>query len=111
MEQFKNAVTSIVGIVSILGLMVFLAISSCIDSPTFRAELCSDRVPCDVRLKQSPQSDARKLPTLAPPCINTLSTTNNSLRTPLLGQPVYVQVKTDRAEIEVGWASGDYLGR
>jgi hypothetical protein len=111
MEHLRTIIATLVGLVVVLGLMAILLMSSNAKSPLCRAELCGDLVPCDIGCQKSPGPDAGKAPTLAPPRLNTLSTADNSLRTPLLGQSVYVQVKTDRVDIEVGWASADFVGR
>jgi hypothetical protein len=73
--------------------------------------MCEDSVQCDIPRQPSPGPDAGKVPTPAPPRLITLKTADSSLHTPALGQSVYVQVKTDHIDIEVGWASTDIMGR
>lgn len=112
MKHFNTTFASIISIVAILSVMAILAISSYKDTPALQAELCSDQAQCDVNLHHPHQPDVGKAPTLAPPrSINALSKADHPLRTPSLGQAVYVQVKTDHSEIEVGWAPGEYMGR
>jgi len=111
MAHLRTIVATLVGLVVILGLMVILLVSSNAKSPLCRTELCRGLVPSNIGCQKSLGPDAGKAPTLAPPRLNTLSTADNSLRTPLLGQSVYVQIKTDRGDIEVGWASADFVGR
>jgi hypothetical protein len=112
MEHLKNTVASLLGMVFVFGLMTFLAISAYINRPIFPSDACNRLVQCDINLHQSLQFDADKVPTLAPPRNqNALSKADNSLRASLLGQPVYIQVRTDHSEIEVGWATGESFGR
>jgi hypothetical protein len=112
MEHLRSAVAGIVGVVAIFSLMAILVVSSKTQNQPCGTGLCSDVVQRNLELPHAPRPDAGKIPTLAPPRIDdTLSTADNSLQTPLFGQSVYVQVKTDRADIEVGWASGELLGR
>ncbi len=111
MDHLRTTVATLVGLIVILGLMVVLAISSNTQNPLCPTEQCEDIVQCDIPQQASPGPDAGKVPTLAPPRLITLSTADGSLHTPPLGQSVYVQVKTDRIDVEVGWASADFLGR
>jgi len=111
MELLRTTVASLVGVVTVFCVMTILAISPYTRDPIFPAELCSDLVQSDIGQQHLPQPDADKVPTLAPPRIDALSTAVNSLHIPSFGQSVYVQIKTDRADIEVGWASGEFLGR
>ncbi|MGD0383878.1 MAG: hypothetical protein ABSA77_10170 [Thermoguttaceae bacterium] len=111
MEHLKTTVSTLVGLIVIVGLMAILAINSNIKNPLCPAEIYEDSVQCDIPRQPSPGPDASKVPTPAPPRFITLSTADSSLHTPPLGQSVYVQVKADRVDIEVGWASADFLGR
>jgi hypothetical protein len=112
MARLRRAIASLICIAAILGLMALLMISGT-RNPAYHTELCSDYVRCDIGRQHSTNPDTSKMPTLAPPRLKALSTTenSNSLHVPYPGQTVYVQVKTDRADIEVGWAPGDLLGR
>jgi hypothetical protein len=111
MEYFRTLVATLVGIVVILGLMAIILASSYAKNSLCRSALCEDRVTSEFGQIKTSGPDSGKAPTLAPPRFNILSTTDNSLRTPLLGQSVYVQIKTDHGDIEVGWASADFVGR
>ena len=111
MEHFRISFSAIIGVVAIVCLMAILAVSACIDSPAFKAGLCNAFVQCDISQKSLPRPDASQMPTLAPPRAGDLSAKDGSLQALLIGQPVYVQVKTDRADIEVGWAPGEFMGR
>lgn len=111
MELLRTTVAILVGLAAIIGVLIIFAISSHTDGLAFRADLCSDLVQNDVGQQPAPQPDADKNPTLAPPHIDALSTAVDSLHTPPFGQTIYVQVKIDRADIEVGWASAEFLGR
>ncbi len=111
MEHLRATVATLVGLIVIVGLMVILAIGSNIKNPLCPTETCEDSVQCDIPRQPLPGPDAGKVPTPAPPRLITLKTADSSLHTPALGQSVYVQVKTDHIDIEVGWASADLLGR
>jgi hypothetical protein len=111
MEHLRATVATLVGLFVILGLLVILTISSHIKNPLCPTETCEDSVQCDIPRQPSPGPDAGKVPTPAPPRFITLKTADSSLHTPALGQSVYVQVKTDHGDIEVGWASADFMGR
>lgn len=110
MEHLRTAVACLVSTVAIMGLIAILLISSYTIHPLYRSDLCSDIVQSDCRL-HLPRADADKIPTLAPPRLHTPSTAEDTLHMPPVGQTVYVHVKTDRADIEVGWASGELIGR
>jgi hypothetical protein len=110
MKHLRAGVVSLVSLVSVLGLMGILALSAYTDPPSSRAKLCNDQDRCDI-LPHPPQADSDKAPTLAPPRADARSTVNNSSRTSTSGQPVFVQVKTDYADIEVSWAPADRFGR
>ena len=111
MGHLRATVATLVGLIVIVGLMAILAIGSNTNNPLCSTEICEDSVQCDIPRQPSPGPDAGKVPTPAPPRLITLKTADNSLHTPALGQSVYVQVKTDHSDIEVGWASTDFLGR
>ena len=111
MEHLRATVATLAGLIVILGLMIILAIGSNIKNPLCPAEVCEDSVQCDIPRQPSPGPDAGKVPTPAPPRLITLKTADGSLHTPPLGQSVYVQVKTDHSDIEVGWVSTDFMGR
>jgi hypothetical protein len=111
MEHLRATVATLVGLFVIVGLMVILAIGSNLKNPLCPTETCEDSVQCDIPRQPLPGPDAGKVPTPAPPRLITLKTADSSLHTPTLGQSVYVQVKTDHSDIEVGWASADFMGR
>ncbi len=111
MNHFRIAVANLLGMVVIFSLMAVLAISACTDSAAFRAEVCGKMVQGAISLPHSSHIDADKMPTPAPPRFDVQSEANNSVLSPSFGQPVYVQVKIDQAEIEVSWAPSDLLGR
>jgi hypothetical protein len=112
MEHFRSAVACLVGVIAIVSLMAILVMSSNTQSQSCQTELCDLLVQCELGLPHAPEPDAGKEPTLAPPRIDDpVSTADNPVRTPSLGQSVYVQIKTDHSDIEVGWASGELLGR
>jgi hypothetical protein len=110
MEHLRATVATLVGLFVIVSLLVILTISSHINNPLCPTETCEDSVQCDIPRQPSPGPDAGKVPTPAPPRLITLTTADN-FHTPALGQSVYVQVKTDHIDLEVGWASADFLGR
>ncbi len=111
MEHLRIAVATLVGLIVILSLMVALVISSQTYNPSCPMEKCESFAQCEIPQQPSTGPDADKVPTLAPPRLITLSTTDSNLHTPPLGQSVYVQVKADRNDVEIGWASADFLGR
>jgi hypothetical protein len=111
MEHLRTTVTTLAGLFVILGLMFFLAIGSNTVIPSSPTDVCEDSMQCDLTHQPSLGPDAGKVPTPAPPRSIISKTADNSLHTPPLGQSVYVQVKTDHLDIEVGWASSDFLGR
>jgi hypothetical protein len=111
MERLGTAVASLVGVVAIICVIVTLAISSYTDRPALPLELCNDLVQCDIVRQPSTLFEGGKAPTLAPRRSDAPSTADSVSQKASLAQPVYVQVKTDHADIEVGWASGEFLGR
>jgi hypothetical protein len=112
MKHLRSAVAGIVGVGTIFSLIAILVISSKTQNQPCRTGLCINVVQCSLEPPHAPMSDAGKVPTLAPPRIDdALSTADNSMQTSSFGQSVYVQVNTDRTDIEVGWASGELLGR
>jgi hypothetical protein len=111
MEHLRATIATLVGLIVIVGLMIALVISASTNNPLCPAETCEGFVQCDIPQQPSPGPDAGKIPTLAPPRSITLSTADSTVHTPPLGQSVYVQVKTDHVDVEVGWASADFLGR
>jgi hypothetical protein len=111
MEHLRTAVATLVGLIAILSLMAILAIGSRVTNPLCPSESCDDSVQCDIPRQPMPGPDAGKTPTPAPPRLIGLSTSDKTLPSPPLGQSVYVQVKTDHSDIEVDWASADFLGR
>jgi hypothetical protein len=112
MEHLRSAVACLVGVIAIVCLMAILLISSNTQRQSCRTELCDNLVQCELVLPRAPEPDAGKEPTLAPPRIeDRISTADTPERSPSLGQSVYVQIKTDHSDIEVGWASSEILGR
>jgi hypothetical protein len=110
MDQFRTATASSVCVVAISILLAVLAMSSSSHDRVLKAEVC-DYFQRTAPVSQSPLVDAGKIPTLAPPRADALSITDKSIRTLSHGQVVYVQVKADSPEIEVGWVPGESLGR
>jgi hypothetical protein len=115
MQHIKTSIATLVSLVAILGIMGFLFVSSDVDSLAARVEMCDEVVQCDIPQQLAVQQKTDEVPTLAPPRDNNQSLDDNSdsapKNAPLFGQTVYVQVKTDHAEIEVGWASSEKMGR
>jgi hypothetical protein len=111
MEHYKSIIATLVCAIVISCLMAVLFISSNANIQLSRTGLCGNAVPCDSVPKQSPGTDIDNVPTLAPPRLNSLSATDGLIHATSLGQTVYVQVKTDHVDIEVGWASADFMDR
>jgi hypothetical protein len=100
------------GAIVIASLMAFLIFGSNSQCQSCKTELCNDLAQCNLAPICASVPEAGKEPTLAPPRIgDPVSAADNSLRAPSLGQSVYVQIKTDHSDIEVGWASGELMGR
>jgi hypothetical protein len=91
--------------------MAFFAIGPSTNGPAMQPDLCIDDGQESIGSQQLQGPDAHKVPTLAPPRDSVPSISVNSLNPTLIGQTVYVQVETDRVEIEVGWANSELLGR
>jgi hypothetical protein len=110
MEQLRTAFTTLVGLAVILSLMAVFMIG--IDKTACPTETCDTLAQRGAAQQPVPHADADKAPTLAPPRRTALSTaTEGSTPSSQSGQAVYVQVKADRNDVEVGWASTDFLGR
>ena len=111
MEHLRTAVAALVGLVVVLALTATLAISSGANNSPCPVEAPQCVARCDVPQQPSPSPDADKVPTLAPPRSTPASTADRTAQTPPSGQPIYVQVKADRNDVEIGWASTDFMGR
>ena len=111
MEHHRIAVASLVCMITIGSVMAFLAMSFHTDGPAFRSEFRSGLGQSVNGSQQSDRPDIGKVPTLAPPRHNVQPTEDTTMQMPSFGQTVYVQVEADHAEIEVGWAHSEFLGR
>jgi hypothetical protein len=111
MEHVRTLISCFVGVIVITGSITIFAISPYHDNPAFEAESCDDLAQCTTMPQPVNHPDVDKTPTLAPPRTDGQSTADNALHTPSFGQTVYVQVKTDHADIEVGWAPSEFRGR
>ncbi|HEY4759282.1 MAG TPA: hypothetical protein VIH42_01745 [Thermoguttaceae bacterium] len=110
MEQVRIAIAMLVCMVVILCSMTIFANSSYTSDPALRPACCCDICQSDNGFRQTTRTDEGKVPTLAPPRCDS-STADNSLHPLQIGQAVYIRVEADHAEIEVGWAPTDFLGR
>lgn len=110
MEQLRTATAGLVCVVAILSLLALLAMSSFMHDRAVKPQMC-DYLQLSSSVRHSASTDADKIPTLAPPRADVFSKADKPSHTLSLGQAVYVQVKTDYPEIEVGWAPGELLGR
>jgi hypothetical protein len=108
MEHLRTALATLVGLVVMLALTATLAISSSAGNSSCPVQTPQCLAQCDVPQKVSPGPDADKVPTLAPPRLTQSSTTDSTMPS---GQAIYVQVKADRNDVEIGWASADFMGR
>jgi hypothetical protein len=108
MEHLRTAVATLVGLGVMLALMAALTISPAANNSPCHVETPQCVAQCDVPQQPSPGPSADKVPTLAPPRLIPLSNADSTLPS---GQPVYVQVKADRNDVEIGWASTDFMGR
>ncbi len=107
----NRGVALLVCMIAIWGMMVFFTISSYTNKLAFRPEFCTDLGQGVNGPRQTLGPDADKAPTLAPPRHNVPSVVDNNLHVPSIGQTVYVQVESDHAEIEVGWAHSELVER
>lgn len=111
MQHSRITVALLVCIFAVGGMLAFFAFGSSANGPANIPDFCRGfGQGCD-GLQRPVGPDAAKVPTLAPPRDNLSSLADNKLHANSFGQPVYVQVETDRAEIEVGWAHSGFLGR
>jgi hypothetical protein len=106
MESLRTTVACLACVFVISIMLVVLSISSHTNIPAFQVSDC-DPAPCEIASRHPNQPIADQVPTPAPSRTDTPSKADVSSYVPEIGQTVYVQVKTDHADIEVGWASSD----
>jgi hypothetical protein len=106
MEHLRTAVACLACVFVISIVLVVLAISSHANIRAFQVS-DGDSIRLEIALRHPNKPDADQVPTPAPSRTDTPSKADNYSHVSQVGQTVYVQVKTDHGDIEVGWASSE----